>query len=419
MIKIKQEFEAENLFYLGVLILFGNGAVSHVLGSVGRYGALALGFGLICFSAIVRMRRSPNGNYLMLPIIGSLYCGVLLMNSMIQQQSTVGGSIPIIFSMVIVALFIAGYFMGLSSPVESQRPSGRLAGLFAILAGISTFGYIGFVKAVTFQGGSRDLDTGNPVGIAYIFTVFLMVLLYLILTHRILWVRFACVFAASMAGLVVVTTGSRGAVLSGTLAIIVIGAGGLITRQVKLKLKTVSLGLFFVLVAGALLTYLVQTNYAIGERLDFMVKRFENVYRTLLGQSSDMSTMGRLHRYNSYLQTIDQWILNGEKGYSGYPHNQWLECLVRFGLLGVPLLGLSIYTFIRTSWFTFLSRQVKCLEWYLFALIFFFSYCQSMTSLSLEINRSLWLSMGFLVGYDYRVRRMGQLANEPNRSMAR
>ena len=140
MIKIKQELEVENLFYLGVLILFGNGAISYLLGSVARYGALLIGFGIICFTAYARVRRCRISGHLILPFLGGVYCIGLLINSFIQRQSTSGGT-QIIFSLVIFALFVAGYFMGRSSPVVSFRPSGGSIGLFVIVAACSSFGY--------------------------------------------------------------------------------------------------------------------------------------------------------------------------------------------------------------------------------------------------------------------------------------
>ena len=95
----------------------------------------------------------------------------------------------------------------------------------------------------------------------------------------------------------------------------------------------------------------------------------------------------------------------------GYPHNQWLEILVRYGLLGVPLLLFSIFVFSKTMVRGLFGRYHLSPEWYFMALIFIFAYLQSLTSLRLDVNRVLWLGLGYMCGYAYlhaaNVRRSG------------
>ena len=101
----------------------------------------------------------------------------------------------------------------------------------------------------------------------------------------------------------------------------------------------------------------------------------------------------------SYLSTWGQWILFGEENYVGYPHNQWIEILARFGLLGLPLLVMSLVLFVRLGWDLLTGKIHPDVEFSLIATLFVYSYLQSMSSLSLQVNRALWLGFGYLIGY--------------------
>ena len=112
----------------------------------------------------------------------------------------------------------------------------------------------------------------------------------------------------------------------------------------------------------------------------------------------DVSTSSRQIYWQHYLSTIEDWILFGERGYTGYPHNQWLEILVRFGFLGVPLLFFSIFLFVILGINTLFKRITPDLEYTVITVLFVFGYLQSMTSLSLHQNRVLWLGFGYIFG---------------------
>jgi O-antigen ligase len=103
--------------------------------------------------------------------------------------------------------------------------------------------------------------------------------------------------------------------------------------------------------------------------------------------------------WHSYASTFEQWIVFGEKGYVGYPHNQWVEILARFGLLGIPMLVMSIVLFCRVCWDVVTRKIHPDVEFSLIAILFVYSYLQSMSSLSLQVNRALWLGFGYLIGY--------------------
>ncbi|RIW11797.1 hypothetical protein D0X99_20200 [Algoriphagus lacus] len=76
-----------------------------------------------------------------------------------------------------------------------------------------------------------------------------------------------------------------------------------------------------------------------------------------------------------------------------------MEILMRWGILGWTFVVFSLLCFFRAfKIFKVVSVDPNLLEFLLICL-FLFSYLQSLTSLSLEMNRFLWLGFGYLFGY--------------------
>lgn len=399
----KAGLKLEQLWLFGMLVLFGNGAISHAMGEYVRYASLAGGFLIIFGSALKRgafVRKSINYIFL------SLLCGysVILFMWPYLREHLSAGVFQSTFSLIIFCLFIAGYLIGKSSRSDALPLVGIVHLGFILIAALSSYNYLGYVKHITFSGGGRDLETGNPVGIAYIFTLFSLVLLYLLVLYKNTGVKLVAGFGLIFAGLIVMSTGSRGAVLWGGCACAYVLFVLFRSGRIRLTLGKLAFAVGAVLVGGLLIYLLSLVNYAVAERWHILAHRFIGLFRTMSGEGNDMATIGRLYIYDFYLNTFSQWIFIGSHNYSSYPHNQILEILVRFGLYGIPLLLLSLFAFSRMLYFSIFNVRGVFLnrEWYLFALLFVFCYLQSMSSLSLEINRGLWLGMGYLVGYDYK-----------------
>ena len=143
---------------------------------------------------------------------------------------------------------------------------------------------------------------------------------------------------------------------------------------------------------------LFSSNFIFQEKFDALYKRFENLYLMAIGQSSDLSTQNRFDLYMHFLSRPQEWILIGEKNLSFYPHNQFLEIFVRFGLFWNSSLAASLYGAYNFHIRNF-SKKFRSEEFIFMSIVFVFSYLQSQSSLGLDINRSLFLSLGFMLGY--------------------
>ena len=120
-----------------------------------------------------------------------------------------------------------------------------------------------------------------------------------------------------------------------------------------------------------------------------------------IGQSNDRSTQNRFDLYMHFLNRTHEWFLIGDKNLSFYPHNQFLEIFVRFGLFGIPLFIVSIYGAFKFHICNF-GKKFRSEEFVFMSMLFAFSYLQSQSSLGLDINRTLFLSLGFMIGYIFR-----------------
>ena len=195
------------------------------------------------------------------------------------------------------------------------------------------------------------------------------------------------------------SSASRGAVIWGTCGIIYFLLLNRYWRSISIKNLFVALGACILVIPVILLIY--NTNYAVSERMNILINRFEGMYYSFFGGGQapvDLSTSSRQYYWYYYYSTLKEWFILGEQGYRGYPHNQWLEIFVRFGFLGLPLFFTSIFLFIRLGVDTLFQRFRPDIEYSLITALFVFGYMQSMTSLSLHVNRVLWLGFGYILG---------------------
>ncbi|MGJ8638309.1 MAG: hypothetical protein ACSHYA_02855 [Opitutaceae bacterium] len=109
------------------------------------------------------------------------------------------------------------------------------------------------------------------------------------------------------------------------------------------------------------------------------------------------ATSGRSELYGYYLEQFGAWWFNGLSGYSGdYPHNFFIEVGVRFGLLGIPILVVLFFVMKKIFILSSYREKIDAFDATVMA-IFIFCFLQSMTSMSLEMFRALWASMGYLL----------------------
>jgi hypothetical protein len=394
-------YKHSGLFVIvGLVFLYWSQSLYFVVGNTARMGSLALGFGLIIAAAFLRA-RGRIAKYLPFVILTGSYFIVLAMLSLFQSHAIWYDQTQQIFVVVCLILFCGGYILGREKRQDFVSANHWSLMVVAGIAIVCLLAFLRFVKDISFAGSARGFGetTLNPVGVAYANTCLALVFVVIGVLNKSPIRKVVHLLAACMAFAVVLSTASRGAVIWGGCAVFFLILLNRHWKYLSGKNLMILIGSCLVLVPVCYVLY--NANYALSERFDILFKRFANLYYSVFeaGGSVDDSTNARQIMLYSYVSTIEQWIIFGEKGYVGYPHNQWIEILARFGLLGIPMLLMSVVLICRLGWDVVTRKMYPDVEFSLIAILFVYSYLQSMTSLSLQVNRALWLGFGYLLGY--------------------
>ena len=402
-----REFELPKLYkYSGLFVIVGlvmlhwSQAMYFVGGQSARMGSLVIGFGLILGATLLRARGQIVKHLPFVVLTGSYFI-LLAMLTRFQDHSIWYDRQQQIFTVVCLFLFWSGYILAREKRRDFVSANQLILVGLGFLALLCLMRFLQFVKLISFEGSVRGYGdtTLNAVGVAFANTCLGLVFLILAILNKNLLRKALYLLVACAAVFVVLSSASRGAIVWGSLAMIFFFAlnrhrGYLTGRSLLITLLSVTLSL-------PVLMVLYNANYAIAERIDILIERYTQLFDLLrkYGGDSDRSIGARQYAWGSYLSTIDQWIILGEKRQHGYPHNQWLEIFIRFGLLGFPMFLMSIILFFKISWSAVREKLHPDVEFSIIATLFMFGYLSSLSSLSLQVNRVMWLGFGYLLGY--------------------
>ena len=255
------------------------------------------------------------------------------------------------------------------------------------------FYYLLQFQAVSAIGGNTrvmDDDFLNTNGIAFVTAQTIILLRWLLFIEKKSIYKILLVLSIILVSVNLIFTESRGALLY---LLIVLGFSYGIKNYIKIK-NIIYISLFLYLA------------FSVINSIEFFVVKINSFYdRLLLGfnfiaeQSKsqvDPSLIERREAIDSFLNNFDK-IFFGLKNYQLYPHNQFLEIFMRWGVFGLPIFLISIISILRSI--NIIKKKItKNSLTFLICTVFIFTYLQSMTSLSLDNNRFLWLGFGFLIG---------------------
>ncbi len=399
----KEEKTANNeieFLLMGLILLFSNVAFYFISGIMIRYFALLLGILFIFFAAYKRGKHfAPR----LLPffIFSLIYFVILAFISFSQNHAISYDRIKQIFAIIILGCFFSGYLLSKSKIhcIENFK-SWKVRGLTVAVI-FSLIGFLRYYESLSFHGTMRGYgeDTAlNPVGIAFTFTSLFIVYFVLTISSRNILDRILYGVAMTLSTAIVITTASRGAIIWVMLTIIFLVSSS--------RIKKIKFSRFFILLLFGILFLgcgflFFSKNIILMESFGVLLERFSGIFDLFFTTTSglDYSANSRIEYWDYYANNFTDWFVFGERFYSGYPHNQYLEILVRFGLLGIPLLIFSLFVMGKFIYSFFFKKKKKDFELTLISAIFLFAYLSSLSSLSLEMNRGLWLGLGYFFGY--------------------
>ena len=398
---VKSAIHELEFLIIGLILLFSNVALYFISGLAVRYAALLMGVLFIFYAAFKRSKKNISKAY---PIFVTtiVYFFILAFISIFQNHVISNDVTKQIFSLIALGCFFSGYLLATS---KINFVGNFYSWKVRLITAITIFGLIGFLRyyeGISFYGTMRgygELSGLNPVGIAFSFSSLFVIYFALIVFSSKIYDKLLYGTAMLFTGAIIITTASRGAIMWASLSIIFF--------VLSARIRSINWGkLFLIGIVGLVFatgaSFLFGDNVILAESLGILMKRFEGMFG-LVGTNTtaalDLSASARLEYWIHYTSNIPDWLLFGEKNYVGYPHNQFLEIMVRFGLFGIPLLGFSLYIFSKFLNLFLIKKSYKDLEITIICLVFLFSYLSSLSSLSLEVNRGLWLGLGYFWGY--------------------
>ena len=385
---------------IGLILLFSNVALYFISGIMVRYVALLAGILFIFFAAYKRGKHLV-GKLTPFFLFSLIYFTILALISVFQNQVISYDRIKQIFAIIILGCFFSGYLLSTSRIhfVENFK-SWKVRGLTVVII-FALIGFLRYYESISFFGTVRGYgqDTAlNPVGVAFTFSLLFIVYFVLTISSQNIFDKVLYGLGMSLSTAIVVTTASRGAIIWAILTIIFLVAS---SRIKKIKFSKFFILLLFGIIFLGFVFLFFSNNVILIESFEILIERFSG----LLGASNktasglDISANSRIEYWNHYASIFSDWILFGERFYSGYPHNQYLEILVRFGLLGIPLLVLSLFVMGQFIHRFLIKKEKRDFELTLISAIFLFAYLSSLSSLNLEMNRAMFFGLGYFFGY--------------------
>lgn len=405
------------ILLMGIIIMYWSFALNFVLGNTVRLMALFLGAILIGIAVLLRT-GSRLSQYAMPLLVGVVYFGLLLLISKVQGHGDMTNPTLLPYTAVAFIMLLCGYLLGSERPFYSDASNRWIFVFCALACALNNLVIIRTLQSADVLARSttvtRDsFNEFNPISVAFNTGCISAIFLGLAFVNRQFLKRliYFVVFAVML--LLMLASASRGPALwmacTFLLALLMVRRHRYFDGRQRLY--------FFAIILIGLVVALIayQASSAVSTRIDMLWTRYSHLLAALTEKTYaiDSSSSGRITIWTENLRNFREWLLMGLPNYSKYPHNFWLEILVRFGFLGIPLLLVSLYVMARLMIDIIRGTIPGDGEFAVIAILFLFAYLSNLTSLTLTSNRALFLGLGYFLGYyiSLKKHRMAQ----PNR----
>lgn len=388
-----------DLLLFGLFSFFWSLNSYFIGGDFFRYIFLSIGI----FSIFISTFTLPfSVNFIKMGIFSFLLLLFYLLLSYFHSQFTFNITV-ILFDFICYSLFLSGVLIGRYFYLF-KIPSFKLIVLICLFCIIGSYFFLKFQSIYIMQelnSNNRNLADSesviNPIGLAYtnVILLFLFIQIFRFSKYD-FFTKFLLVLSILSTIFIVISTQSRGALIYA----LIVYFGFLIRNHFKFR----NFPLIFISILGIFLLFYFSFYYLI-EFFPFLSLKLEGISNRLLSLISffestgyDTSSNERQEKWTYFYNNIDSFIIFGEYLYKPYPHNIFLEIIMRWGLVfGFPILFYLIYFFILCIKFRRFEKGGFVIS--LLVVFFLFSFFQSLSSLTLDINRGLWIGLGGIYGF--------------------
>lgn len=285
---------------------------------------------------------------------------------------------------------ITGWLLGaVSSPRENSIPM-PLQWLAVVMALVAGAVWIQLSFSSSSQGSrfsaSEDL---HPVGLGLLFGTSACTCFGLMFTSAWYTLRIAMLPACLAMMGCMLTTGSRGSMLALAVACLIVG----LSRMQNVKsFVGISVLASAVVVLGIAATLFVPE---VREQFNYIFERFSRI-----GEGDvDPALMERTEIRSYYTNKISEWIWLGCDNYdmTRYPHNIFLELIVRFGIVLGGVVSIAIvYSAVQSlKWLFTDPRSNSDALSVIITFLGLFGLIVAQFNLALEFSRVLWMATGY------------------------
>lgn len=390
-----------SLFVLGVFFLVWSINGFFIGGEPLKYLLLFLGFGLVLGTTLFSLPKDSRFfRFAFISFVGLLtFWFVALLLNQATAQTTI-----VLFDIICYLLLISGYLAAINLE-RFTRVTNKTILFIVLLTVLGCVMYIKYQSMLSLSdslSNSRDVTEGgdeagiNVIGVSYTNAIIFFIIYYFLSFYQLKkGIKIALFFSVFLTFFLILYTQSRGALIYIVLIVILDNLKKINTLAKGLKYTFNFLILLFFLVI--LIIKSIEINPAFGQKLQGTLHRFQLFVDVTENIEADPSTYQRTLFLDKFINEIDSIILFGQEGYRPYPHNQFVEILMRWGFfIGLPLILISLTSLFKSVRISTKNISLNPMI-HLMALLFLFSFLQSMSSMSLEMNRLFWLTMGFLI----------------------
>jgi hypothetical protein len=393
MINSLKNINKNLLLIIGLFIISFSINSYFIGGNILKHLFLAIGILFVLWTTYIKPRKTSFG----LIIFVAVYYILFLLKSSFLFQDTLQYT-NIIFGIIDCCLLLCGYTVSINvNQVQSiKKYENKIFLLILLFTFIGIFVYFRVQNTLDNNTLSRitvmsEDDSVNAIGFAYINALIFLIIYVMSNAFPLSKIEKILSFLVMVAVIIsILSTGSRGITIY--LAIIII-----LFELRKIKIRNVFQFAFKTILILATAIILISLLMRYNETVNTMLSSSFNRLGNFLNPNVDPSTLARLQMIESFQKEWQGYFLFGQPNYVGYPHNIAIEIIQRFGLVyAIPLLIL-FYNVIKKTVIIYFSKENN--YFVLFGMIFLLSLLQAFSSMSMEMNRGLWLSMGYLLGY--------------------
>lgn len=323
----------------------------------------------------------------------------ILMNANTTDKLTV------VFDIICFFLLLSGYLI-VNNLKYFSKASPKVIILITLLTLLGVFMYLKYQsvlsdsnlnsRSVVESGNDSDI---NAIGLAYTNSIVFFILYYFLVYYQlkkgVLWM---VILSMCSTIFLIFSTQSRGALIYITLILLINNFYRL--KSMKNIMKFFAYFIVFVLLGLVFYFEVIKSVPSLENKVDGAIDRFSLLSKVGAGNDVkvDQSAYQRTLFIKEFFDDLSNIIFFGQDNYKPYPHNQFLEIIMRWGIFfGMPLLFISISSFFKSVRILIGGEKIEPFI-NMAVLLFAFAFLQSLSSMSLDVNRILWFGLGFIIG---------------------